>query len=128
LGQTYRIIGMILIMWYQITGFITASIFSWLLCGLFFRQFSYRIVLHWNSRVVTSQDFIKFGGNFFAFVLLELIEISQGFKNFWVIKSSTLQTNSNSLSFLEEFLWERPIAKYLFFFFIKTYASLLAME
>jgi hypothetical protein len=28
LGQTYRIIGMILIMWYQITGFITASIFS----------------------------------------------------------------------------------------------------
>jgi hypothetical protein len=32
---------------------------------------------------VTSQDFIKFWGIiFFAFVLLEMIEISQGFKTF----------------------------------------------
>jgi hypothetical protein len=32
---------------------------------------------------VTSQDFIKFWGNFFfAFVLLEMIEISQGLKTF----------------------------------------------
>jgi hypothetical protein len=32
---------------------------------------------------VTSQDFDKFwGGNFFASVLLEMIEISQGFKTF----------------------------------------------
>jgi hypothetical protein len=31
---------------------------------------------------VTTQDFIKFWGNFFAFVLLEMIEISQGFKTF----------------------------------------------
>jgi hypothetical protein len=30
--------------------------------------------------VVTSQDFIKFWGKFFAFVLYALIEISQGFK------------------------------------------------
>jgi hypothetical protein len=51
LGQTYRIISLILIMWYQITGFITTSIFGWLLCGFFFRHFSYQIVLHWNSRV-----------------------------------------------------------------------------
>jgi hypothetical protein len=32
--------------------------------------------------VVTSQDFVKFWGKFFAFVLLEMIEISQGFKTF----------------------------------------------
>jgi hypothetical protein len=31
---------------------------------------------------VTTQDFINFWGNFFAFVLLEMIEISQGFKTF----------------------------------------------
>jgi hypothetical protein len=29
---------------------------------------------------VTSQDFVKFWGTNFAFVLLEMIEISQGFK------------------------------------------------
>jgi hypothetical protein len=32
--------------------------------------------------VVTSQDFIKFWGKFFAFVLLMLIENPQGFKTF----------------------------------------------
>jgi hypothetical protein len=33
--------------------------------------------------IVTTQDFIKFWGKFFcAFVLLEMIEISQGFKTF----------------------------------------------
>jgi hypothetical protein len=32
--------------------------------------------------IVTSQDFIKFWGNFFAFVLLEMIGNSQGFKTF----------------------------------------------
>jgi hypothetical protein len=32
--------------------------------------------------LVTSQDFIKFGGKFFAFVLLEMFENSQGFKIF----------------------------------------------
>jgi hypothetical protein len=31
---------------------------------------------------VTTQDFIKFWGKFFAYVLLEMIEISQGFKTF----------------------------------------------
>jgi hypothetical protein len=33
-------------------------------------------------KIVTSQDFIKFWGKFFAFVLLEMIGISQGFKTF----------------------------------------------
>jgi hypothetical protein len=31
---------------------------------------------------VTTQDFIKFWGKIFAFVLLEMIGISQGFKTF----------------------------------------------
>jgi hypothetical protein len=31
---------------------------------------------------VTTQDFVKFWGKFFALVLLEMIEISQGFKFF----------------------------------------------
>jgi hypothetical protein len=31
---------------------------------------------------VTTQDFINFWGKFFVFVLLEMIEISQGFKTF----------------------------------------------
>jgi hypothetical protein len=31
---------------------------------------------------VTSQDFIKFWGKIFVFVLLVLIELSQGFKTF----------------------------------------------
>jgi hypothetical protein len=34
------------------------------------------------TTAVTSQDFIKFLGEIFAFVLLVLIEISQGFKTF----------------------------------------------
>jgi hypothetical protein len=31
---------------------------------------------------VTTQDFIKFWGKIFVFILLEMIEISQGFKTF----------------------------------------------
>jgi hypothetical protein len=31
---------------------------------------------------VTTQDFSNFGGNFFAFVLLEMIGNSQGFRTF----------------------------------------------
>jgi hypothetical protein len=31
---------------------------------------------------VTTQDFINFWGKFFVFVLLEMIEFSQGFKTF----------------------------------------------
>jgi hypothetical protein len=31
---------------------------------------------------VTTQDFVKFWGKFFVFILLGLIENSQGFKNF----------------------------------------------
>jgi hypothetical protein len=43
------------------------------------------------SVFVTSQDFIKFWGKFFAFVLYELIEISQGFKTFWVYLKALIE-------------------------------------
>jgi hypothetical protein len=36
----------------------------------------------YSTCTVTSQDFSKFWGNFFAFILNALIEISQGFKTF----------------------------------------------
>jgi hypothetical protein len=35
-----------------------------------------------QSDHVTTQDFIKFWGKFFAFVLLEMIDFSQRFKTF----------------------------------------------
>jgi hypothetical protein len=35
-----------------------------------------------ERKSITSQDFIKFWGNFFASALLELIDFSQGFKTF----------------------------------------------
>jgi hypothetical protein len=53
---------------------------------------------------VTSQDFIKFWGKLFAFVLHVLIEISQEFETFEFIKSSILKTISNFLLFLEGLL------------------------
>jgi hypothetical protein len=40
---------------------------------------------------VTSQEFIKFWGKFFAFVLLVLIEISHEFKTFWVYSKTLLE-------------------------------------
>jgi hypothetical protein len=47
---------------------------------------------------VTSQDFVKFWGNFFfAFVLLEMIGISQGFKNFWDYLKVLLENILNHL-------------------------------
>jgi hypothetical protein len=53
---------------------------------------------------VTSQDFIKFWGNFFAFVLYALIEISQGFKTFELFKNFTGNPFQNFLLFLEGLL------------------------
>jgi hypothetical protein len=41
-----------------------------------------KIKASYRALDVTSQDFIKFWGIFFSFVLLEMIGISQGFKTF----------------------------------------------
>jgi hypothetical protein len=38
--------------------------------------------VRWGRGCVTTQDFIKFWGNFFAFVLLEMIEIHRNLKTF----------------------------------------------
>jgi hypothetical protein len=37
---------------------------------------------HGDRPSVTTQDFINFWGKIFAFVMLEMIEFSQGFKTF----------------------------------------------
>jgi hypothetical protein len=41
-----------------------------------------RLANSMSADAVTSQEFNNFWGNFFAFVLLEMIEISQEFKTF----------------------------------------------
>jgi hypothetical protein len=78
---------------------------------------------------VTSQEFIKFWGKFYAFVLLVLIEISQEFKTFWVYLKTLLE-NYFKLSIIS---WRTPlrknqISKCYFLSFIQTYASVLAKE
>jgi hypothetical protein len=80
--------------------------------------------------VVTSQDFIKFWGKNFVFVLLEMIEISQGFKNFLSLFESFIRKCFKlSTLFLKTFLIKESIIKILLFpSFIQTYASLLAKE
>jgi hypothetical protein len=55
-------------------------------------------------------------GNFCAFVLLRLIENSQGFKTFWVYLKALLKTILNSLLFLEEYLRKEPSKWYWFVF------------
>jgi hypothetical protein len=41
--------------------------------------------------VVTTQDFIKFWGKIFAFILYVLIGNSQGFNTFWVYLKALLE-------------------------------------
>jgi hypothetical protein len=60
-------------------------------------------VLCATTLLVTSQDFIKFWSEIFVFVLLVLIEISQGFNFFLsLFKSFIGKTISNFILFLEE--------------------------
>jgi hypothetical protein len=79
---------------------------------------------HTSEGCVISQDFIKFWGNFFAFILNALIEFSQGFKTFfYLFKAFNWKTILNILLFLEEFLEKIKEFKILFSFLIQTYAS-----
>jgi hypothetical protein len=65
---------------------------------------------------VTSQDFIKFWGNFFCFCFECIDWNSQGFKTFELYKSYILKTISNSLIFHEEPYLRKPSIKMLFSF------------
>jgi aminopeptidase N len=47
----------------------------------FYKKLTLKLDTHGLGNV-TTQDFVKFWGKIFAFVLLEMIGISQGFKNF----------------------------------------------
>jgi hypothetical protein len=66
--------------------------------------------------VVTTQDFIKFWGKIFAFVLHEMIGISQGFKFFFRVYLETLLENHFKLSiiFWKNFFEKDQISKYYF--------------
>jgi hypothetical protein len=57
------------------------------------------------ARSVTTQDFINFWGKFFAFVLLEMIEFSQGFKTFCVYLKALVENYFEpSIIFSQRFL------------------------
>jgi hypothetical protein len=78
---------------------------------------------------VTTQDFTKFWGNFFVFILLVLIENSQGFKTFWVYLKALFENYfKSSIYFLKNFFEKNKVSKYYFPSVIQTYASLLAKE
>jgi hypothetical protein len=73
-----------------------------------------------------TQDFVNFGEIFFAFVLLEMTGISQGFKTFWVYLKTLLENYFKlSIIFLKNFLEEDQVPKYYFPSFFQTYASYL---
>jgi hypothetical protein len=68
------------------------------------------ILTHGSHRVltgalyVTTQDFIKFWGKFFAFVMLEMFGISQGFKTFRVYLKALFENLSQAFyHFLNSF-------------------------
>jgi hypothetical protein len=62
-----------------------------------------------------------------AFVLLVLIEISQGYKTFEFNWKFYIKNYSRLLSFLKNSFEKNQISK-CYFDFIQTYASLLAQE
>jgi hypothetical protein len=58
-----------------------------------------------------------------------MIEISQGFKTFWVYLKDLLEKSFKlSIIFFKELLWENKVLKCYFPVFIQTYASMLAKE
>jgi hypothetical protein len=70
-----------------------------------------------EGTLVTSQDFIKFCGKFFAFILNALIEISQGFKTFWVyLKALIEKLFQTSNCFLKNFFEEIKYQNIIFLY------------
>jgi hypothetical protein len=75
---------------------------------------------------VTTQDFIKFWGKFFVFILLVLIENSQGFKTFWVYLKALFENYLKSpIIFLKNFFEKDQVSKYYFPSFIQTLFSFM---
>jgi hypothetical protein len=66
------------------------------------------------------------GGNFFVFVLLEMIEISQRFKTFWVYLKALFENYlKSSIYFLKNFFEKDQVSKYYFPSFIQTLFSFM---
>jgi hypothetical protein len=73
--------------------------------------------------------FYQFLGEIFAFVLLEMIEISQGFKTFLVYLKALLENYFKpSIIFLKNLFEKNLKSKYYFRTFNQLYASLLAKD
>jgi hypothetical protein len=79
-----------------------------------------------TSPLVTTQNFIKFWGEIFVFILLVLIENSQGFKTFWVyLKASFENYLKFSIYFLKNFFGKDPVLKCYFLSpLVKPYSAL----
>jgi hypothetical protein len=69
----------------------------------------------WKEKSVTTQDFIKFWGKIFVFILLVLIGNSQGFKNFWVYLKALFENYlKSSIYFLKNFFEKEQVSKCYF--------------
>jgi hypothetical protein len=81
-----------------------------------FRRYNFRLPI---TICVTTQDFIKFWGKIFVFILLVLIENSQGFKNFLSLFESLIENYfKSSIYFLKNFFEKEQVSKYYFPFFL----------
>jgi hypothetical protein len=80
---------------------------------------------------VTSQDFIKFWGNFFLLFCLRYLEIHRDLKLLSLFERFIRKLfflKKLSIIFLKNFFEKDQVSKYYFPSFIQTYASLLAKE
>jgi hypothetical protein len=95
---------------------------------IFLSNFVYLSKINAHPITVTSQDFIKFWGIFFAFVLYVWLKIHKDLKFLSLFKRHYYKTISNFLSSHEETSLRKTKYPNLFFFlsFIQLYASLLA--
>jgi hypothetical protein len=82
-----------------------------------------RLFKHPLGYLVTTQDFIKFWGKFFASVLLEMIEIHRDLKLLSLIESFIRKYTKPSFILLKDFLEKGQVSKYYFLLFTQTYAS-----
>jgi hypothetical protein len=77
-----------------------------------------------QEEAVTSQDFIKFWGNFFAFVLYVLIENLQGFKTFWVYLKALLENYFKTAYYFQKDFFEKTKYQIIIFFLYSNLCKL----
>jgi hypothetical protein len=80
-----------------------------------------------NSLAVTSQDFIKFWGNFFASYFVMLIENSQELKTFECFKSFIRKLIQAFYYFLKNFFEKDQVSKILFSSLFQNLCKLISI-